>query len=176
MPAPLETIRFVLARVSCTVGCSFDQCELFNGIILGIISSALFTVLYYLIRKHWVYRRKYGRIAGDFAGYVYKDDNAGVLSDLPVSKATIRHLVETRLSITVSHGAHFENIWVGEITMQSQKYGIIVWQYVKPENMRHFFGFKKLIVEDDFNTLNIIGESTEGFGKEVLKRLSVGHR
>ena len=75
------------------------------------------------------------------------------------------------LNITVKHGEEaFCYLWTGEVTMQSEKYGGVVWQYIAPDTMRHFYGFKKLIVEEDFNTIILIGETDKGFGKEVLKR------
>jgi hypothetical protein len=149
--------------------CVFDKCEFWNGVGLGIISglvaSVMFTILYHWVREHFYFKKRFGKLSGEYRGFGYKVDNPGELNDKPISNATIKHTAENRLEIMVTHN---NLTWVGEITMSSLKFGAIVFQY-KNKEAKHFFGFKRCIVEDDFNTIIVIGE--EGYGKEVFKRV-----
>ncbi|GAC1302811.1 MAG: hypothetical protein NVSMB24_07950 [Mucilaginibacter sp.] len=147
--------------------CVFDKCELWNGIALGLISSAVFAVLYHFSVAYFYYRRTYGKIVGKYIGQGYKDDDSGELNERILSSATIRYMTENKLEISVTHGGL---TWVGEITMNSFRYGSIVFQYTDLKH-KHFFGFKKLIVESDFNTINVIGDETKGYGIEVFTRV-----
>jgi len=149
------------------MGCVFDKCELWNGIGLGLISSVVFAVLYHFSVAYFYYRRTYGKLVGKYLGQGYKKNNPGVLDERILSSATITYMTENKLEISVTHDGL---TWVGEITMNSLRYGTIVFQYMDPEH-KHFFGFKKLIVESDFNTINVIGDETKGYGVEVFKRI-----
>ncbi|MFI5159063.1 MAG: hypothetical protein ACHQF4_09370 [Sphingobacteriales bacterium] len=138
--------------------CIFDSCELVNGIVLGIVSSAFFAFLFHFLREYFYFKRRYGKFAGKFKGYD--------LENHPLSNAIITHTAENRLEISVTHG-HLT--WIGEITMNSLRYGSIVFQYEDRE-ARHFFGFKKVVAEKDFNTIYVIGDESKGYGTEVFKR------
>jgi len=147
--------------------CTFDLCELWNGLFLGLISSALFAILFHYGRGYFYFKRRYGKLAGNYNGYGYKADNPRDLDENAISSATIKYLVENKLEIRVSHN---NLTWVGELTMSSLKYGSIVFQYENSE-ARHFFGFKKCIIDHDRNMLFVIGEAEKGYGTEVFKRI-----
>lgn len=63
------------------MNCDFDSCELWNGIILGVISSFAFAVLTFLFNKYILYKLTYGKIAGHYKGYGYKQNNDTELND-----------------------------------------------------------------------------------------------
>lgn len=149
------------------MNCPFDLCELWNGLCIGVISSALFAVLFHYSRGYFYFKRRFGKLAGNYNGYGYKADNPREVDEKIISSATIRYLAENKLEISVSHD---HRTWTGEITMSSLKYGSIVFQYENVE-ARHFFGFKKCIVDHDRNTLFIIGEAEKGYGTEIFKRI-----
>ena len=153
------------------MNCSFDICELWNGIFLGIVSSLIFAIFLHWFRAFFVFKRRYGKLAGNFDGYGYKDKDSGELNERPISHAIIKFVSENRLEITVTHGDQEKYIWVGEITLNTLKHGIIVWQYVEPIRVKHFFGYKQCIIENDFNTIIIIGDEGKGYGKEIFKRV-----
>jgi hypothetical protein len=149
--------------------CIFDLCELWNGLLFGILSSAVFAMTFHYGRGYFYFKRRKGKLAGSYNGYGYKADGSGELDEKTISSATIQYLAENKLEITVSHN-HLT--WVGEITMNSLKYGSIVFQY-ENEEARHFFGFKKCIVDHARNMLFVIGEAENGYGTEVFKRVSI---
>lgn len=97
------------------MGCVFDKCELWNGIGLGLISSAVFAVLYHFSVAYFYYRRTYGKLVGKYLGQGYKKDNPGVLDERILSSATITYMTENKLEISVIHDGL---TWVGEITEQ----------------------------------------------------------
>lgn len=152
--------------------CLFDKCELFSGMLLGVISgivsSLIFIPISRYLREVFYFRPKYRKLSGTFHGFRYKEDKPDELEPEPISSATVKHLNENLLEISVSHGSHK---WSGEITMSSTRFGSIIWQY---ENLdaKHFFGFKRCIVEKDYNTLLVIGEQADGMGKEVFKKVN----
>jgi hypothetical protein len=150
--------------------CIFDKCELVNGILLGLVSgilgSFIFAFLYQWWREYFHFRPRFAKLNGNYKGFKYREDKSDKLVAEPISQATIKHLAENRLEISVTHG---ELTWIGEITMSSSKFGSIVWQYKNIE-VKHFFGFKRCIIEDDFNTVLVIGEEKDGMGKEVFRR------
>jgi len=151
--------------------CIFDKCEFVSGMLLGIISgvvaSFIFAPLYRWCRERFYFRPKFCKLNGEYQGFGYKTDNPRELDDKPLSFATIKHLDENLLEISVTHD-HLT--WIGEITMSSMKYGAIVFQYKNLE-AKHFFGFKRVIVEDDYNTVIVIGDESKGYGVEVFKRI-----
>jgi hypothetical protein len=146
--------------------CIFDLCELWNGLFLGVISSIVFAILFHYGKGYFYFRRRYGKLAGNYNGHGYRADNPGEVDGKVISSATIKYLAENKLEIVVSHD---QLSWVGEITMSSLKYGSIVFQY-KNEEAKHFFGFKKCIVDHDKRILYIIGEPEKGYGTEIFKR------
>jgi hypothetical protein len=147
--------------------CIFDSCEMWNGLLLGFVASALFAIFLYLFNEYLYYKPKYGKIAGKYTGYRYKDNNApNELDETPISNAVIKHLGKNRLKIVVNHN-HVS--WSGEIILDSTRFGSIAWQYDNPAD-KHRYGFKKCIAEKDLNTLYVIGDKNEGYNKEVFKR------
>jgi hypothetical protein len=148
--------------------CIFDKCEFVNGMGLGIISgiaaSFIFTPLYSWTKEVFYYRPKFGKIKGQYLGFGYKE-NSHEPNDKPSSEAIVKHIAENRLEISVTHA---ESTWVGEITMSSVKYGSMVFQY-KNEEAKHFNGFKRCIVADDFDSIVVVGEPP--YGKEYFERV-----
>jgi hypothetical protein len=152
--------------------CVFDICELWNGfgvgVVSGIAASLIFTLLY-----SWYeeidYKRRFGKINGQYRGFTYKQDSnrfdTHELNDKPSSTANVRHISKNRLEISVAHD-HVK--WVGEITMSSIKYGSMVFQY-ENEEAKHFNGFKRCIVADDFDSIVVVGEPP--YGKEYFERV-----
>lgn len=127
--------------------CIFSKCELWNGIFLGILAAFIFAILTYLFQKYIYYRLVYGRIAGDFEGYGYKDKNDTEVDDKPISSAKISHIGENLFSIYLqTYNQHEEFIWTGELRMDTLKYGRIVWRYIKPKRLIHSIGVKDCIV------------------------------
>ena len=52
--------------------------------------------------------------------------------------------------------------------MDSVRNGIIIWEYKHPERLIGVNGFKRIIIDKDFNGISLIGES--GYGVEKMKR------
>ena len=149
--------------------CVFDKCELWNGIGLGIISgliaSVMFAFLNRWVREYFYFKKKFGKLNGEYKGFGYSGENEDKVNNEPDSLATVRHAGENRLEISVTHNSL---TWIGEITMNSLKYGLIVFQY-KNESVKERFGFKRCIVEDDFKAIRVIGEG--GYKKELFRKI-----
>ncbi len=151
--------------------CVFDNCELWNGILLGMVSSLLFAILNHYFRIYFVYKRTYGKIAGHYTGYGYKSGSNQDLDESPISRSSVKHIGENILEITIDHSNQDEKfIWVGEMRMNSQMHGRITYKYVEPSRLIHQIGIKDCIVSEDKKTIYLIDVDKENYGKEVFKR------
>ena len=156
--------------------CLFNWCELWNGLLLGLLAALVFSILAIIFQKLIYYRIVYGGISGKFEGYGYKDKNETELGEHPISSAIIKHIGENLFSIKLqTYNDHEDFIWTGEMRMDTLKNGRIVWRYISPERLIHLIGVKDCIVSDDKKTIYLIGKDfdDEGkfkFGKEVLIR------
>lgn len=171
--------------------CVFDICSFWSGIFLGLISSLMASGLTYLIvRGFW--KRRFGRANGDYKGRLFKKQQGEScgrilekatweLEDEPVDDVEIRYKRDNILSIKVTslkdkneEGQYL--VWSGEMTMETENFGSVVWQYENLPKGQHRFGFKRCIVretdEGSFGKVHVylIGEEIEGYGKEVLTR------
>lgn len=163
------------------------NCELVEGFVIGLVTSgivALLAVKTSDCRKRKGLKKKFGKLDGVYKGYrfekagVEKDEFGrqkykNILEDKPHSEATIKYLNENVLEIY-----HFEfetkHEWEGQIKMDLETSGSIVWRYNKISNQdskeKHIFGLKRCIVREDLKEgkmyLYLIGE--ERYGKEIL--------
>ncbi len=153
------------------MNCIYNSCELWNGILLGIVASFLFAVLTFLFNKYVLYKLTYGKIAGNYKGYGYKPNSDTELNDKQISSATVKHINQNLLEIEVDHSNPDENfIWHGELRLNTQRHGRITYKYSEPERERHRIGIKDCIISKDYKTIYLIDVDKENFGKEVFKR------
>lgn len=163
-----------------------NECDLINGLVLGIVASAIVSYATYLIVNHKSkkeLRSRFSKAAGNYLGYGFEPHDPNVpskrykwiLSEKPISKASIAYLDSNRLEITLEH----DNLeWKGEIFMNSETSGSVAWRYMNltPENGKeqHQFGLKRVVIRDDHEQqkmfVYLIGEMDEGYSKEVLIR------
>ena len=170
--------------------CNFGKFELVNGLFIGILSSVLATIIVltiqYLHRKS-VFKKKFLILEGEYEGYGYSDSYPTKLNtNESQSNASIKYIERNKLKIYVKHD---ERKWTGDLIMESENFGTIVWKYDSEKADEHNFGFKRCYVwkDNDANKLflYLIGESQldgtyngllEGDNKELLKRILKSNR
>jgi hypothetical protein len=136
--------------------------DLIVGFLLGFFSSLAASGIMRCKHKHDL-RRKYGPCAGNYTGHELQGRN---LRDQPSSQAVITYLRDNILEIRLSHDEGGRT-WQGWITMETADFGTIVWQYVVPAEDCEF-GFKRCIWNGHEGRLYLVGESLDGYGREVL--------
>lgn len=136
------------------MNCLFDKCELINGIVLGLLSSFLaswFTYLFLKYRQKQIDRNRFKLLSGLYHGQTLADPTKPIDVNTPTSQAIIEHISNNRLSIQVTdYPVTGHNKWIGEITMESEIIGTIIWHYERHLNVdlssnKHLFGLKKII-------------------------------
>lgn len=162
--------------------CIFDICALYNGIFLGVLASVIASILVLLFqhsKRKKDLRQRFGRAEGEYEGHEYDKNKLQPRAEI-VSKASIRYEYNNVLSLKLeqlnSKNKKGENlVWVGEIIMELEQFGHLVWYYTNLDDYQHWFGFKRCIVreEKDKTYVYLIGENEEGFGKEILVRQSI---
>lgn len=126
-------------------------------------------------------RDKFSPIAGHFiCQFIQKN---GQKTDRIISKADIEYQDDNKLNIELTtlinetSGLDFPpnqiQVWTGEITMESLRNGIIVWEYKLPIHLVGHNGFKRIIIDKDLNGISIVGET--GYGVEKMKRETKKH-
>lgn len=168
------------------MNCLFDKCELINGIVLGLISSFLaswFTYLFLKCRQKQIDKNKFISLAGLYHGQTLADPTKPIDINNPTSQASIEHISNNHLTIELTdYPVSGHNEWIGEITMESEVVGTVIWHYQRHENSdlssnKHLFGLKKLIKRKigDEIFLYLIDEyfpdSKGNLLKEVLKKI-----
>lgn len=160
------------------MNCAFDSCELINGLGLGIVASLIVLAGQYLI-KRLQYERKYKYLEGEYHGYGFQAADPTLRESKPQSKARILYLRENKLHIEVEHD---RRKWKGDMIMELETSGSIVWRY-DPHNSAEFnFGLKRCIVKrtDGMVHLLLVGEPMmdgtykgqfDGHGDELIKRM-----
>jgi hypothetical protein len=108
-------------------------------------------------------------MVGDYSGWGFEDDQAAELVRRPgpQSTATVQYTGRNLLRIFVQHG---DRNWVGEISMENEHFGALVWRYTDTPPGKDAFGFKRIMVSerDGAVTLLLVGERP--FGLEVFDR------
>ena len=147
---------------------SFDLCSLVTGFVLGFVASLVATLIF-----HWYslfkIRSTLKPTFGHYEGYGFKDENANPLiqQDNPQSTATVRYMKRNILSIKVTHG---DRVWTGNIMMETPHFGTVVWRYKDLSPPEHSFGFKRVLVCEDENSVYLYLLGEEPFGGEVFIR------
>jgi hypothetical protein len=166
--------------------CIFDSCALINGLLLGAVASLLATIISTLMVKlheEQSLKKKYGKAEGYYRGKRferYEEDEGEykkgefrwVLEKEFVSEAKIEYKRNNIPSITLQELKGNRLKWTGHITMELETHGSLVWEYVDLPSAQYRFGFKRLIISQktDQFYVYLIGEESEGYGKEVLIR------
>jgi hypothetical protein len=160
--------------------CAFDICQLYNGLLLGIIASviAAFIVLYVEnYRRKKDLRQKYGKAAGNYLGYGFEISGARwTLKEKPQSEATITYIKDNILNIELTeYPFKGQYKWTGIITMDLETYGTVAWNYEIIDGQsvggkKHEFGFKRIMIKNIGNKIYIylVDEDRERYGKEIL--------
>jgi hypothetical protein len=169
-------ILIILLALGMVGKCLNNSCVLWNGFFVGALSSLAATALAHLVgRVSW--KKRYGKAEGQYEGKVFKKDT-WELAEEPVSKAEIEYKQDNVLSIKLTSlieknvDTKEYLVWIGEMTMESENFGTVVWRYTNLPKPQHQFGFKRCIVQEepDAAYVYLIGEAVEGYGKEVLIR------
>jgi len=79
-------------------GCSFDICQLWNGLLLGTTASGFAAIIVILVEKYLRkkdLREKFGKAAGSYLGYGFeKTGEPWTLKENAQSEATITYVKE----------------------------------------------------------------------------------
>lgn len=151
-------------------------------IVISAIVGVLIALFVGLVHAGYIQRAndkklrdKFSPIAGRFTRY-FKNSNR-LLATAVIEYIDQNQLrIEVTTLININTGADFSldemEIWTGEITMDSQKSGFIVWEYRQPQRYIDMSekGFKRIIVDSDLNGITLVGAKEYGYGKESFKR------
>jgi len=159
--------------------CIFNKCELYNGLLIGIVASLITSIIIHLGNKMKL-KRKYGKLEGHYSGHGYSHENNDLKLEQRIqSRATINYLKNNLLQFELTENSTEPRYkWNGIIVMEFENYGSIAWKYDLYNGERlgqekHKFGFKRLIVNETNNSLFIylIEENLvqgEKYPREVL--------
>lgn len=167
--------------------CSFDSCQLYNGLLLGVIASLISSIIVIRFEKNRRRKKdktKYNYLEGNYDGFGFKKDDLTLIDPEQQSTAKVNYLKDNKLEITVTHnsGDNEQRTWSGIIIMELETYGSIVWRY-HPEQENEFnFGLKRCIVKREKGKvfLLLIGESLmdgtykeqfDGKTEEVIRKI-----
>lgn len=157
---------------------SLNPIELFIGGLLGAFLGWFISVIHARetekLKKKKL-QNKFEPIAGHFICYFVEN---GQTTNRILSKADIDYQADNQLTIELTtlinptSGQDFPadqiQIWTGEMTMDSIRNGIIVWEYRQPNHLIGINGFKRIIVDKDLTGISLVGET--GYGVEQMKR------
>lgn len=134
----------------------------------GALASILATFITNAVIGHRINKR-YRVTEGSYSGYGFVDDDANPLVQRAdeQSKAEITHVRGNVLHLSVCHGGRR---WDGDLAMETDTYGTVVWRYSDLPDDVHSFGFKRIMVRigTDRVLLYVLGEKP--FGKEIFVR------
>ena len=136
---------------------------LMSGVLPSLLASVIawcFGVQYMKCR----YRSRYSRYLGTYDGYQFSKSVRRKLEEAPTSKAIVSRKADNVLFIKVSHQAR---TWFGEISMDADNIGSLVWRYTNLPDDKREFGFKRCVFLQD--EIYLIGERPE-YGTEVLRK------
>lgn len=162
--------------------CVFSLCQLWNGLLLGVIASLIATgmvITYERWQRKSELKAKYGKTEGEYLCFKTGDpDKEWDTEKDYTSKAFIKYKHDNILSIELSEITDSETPkfkWTGIITMDLENYGTIAWNYEIYEGKpyggsRHEFGFKKIIITDIPEQGIYIYLIDDKYGKEVLEK------
>lgn len=143
------------------------------GAVGGIIATSIYIVasLIFQVVKD---RRIFGRWAGDYVGYAYKE-GCTVNWDHHVSEVKITHTGKNTLRIELKHDfgrSEGPHEWAGTIVVDraNETVGKTVWEYKSFAESDRKFGFKDCIFNPAKDEIYLIGEEGKGYGVEVLKK------
>ena len=157
---------------------SLNPIELIIGGIFGAILGWLISIVHARETekiKSKKLHNKFSPIAGHFICPFVQN---GQPTNRIISKADVEYQTDDKLTIELTTLINGETgqgfspeqiqVWTGEITMDSVRSGIIVWEFKQPTHLIGYNGFKRLIVDKDVNGISIVGET--GYGVEKMKR------
>ncbi|TAL70922.1 MAG: hypothetical protein EPN82_01065 [Bacteroidetes bacterium] len=141
------------------------------GVFLGIIASYLTTYINEKIKRKRI-EKSYSKIQGD--DYICPTSeypvNVADASINLIAKNKLKIIVKTYVDIGSNTILDDKHIWEGEIYMQTQKFGTLIWYYTYPQSKVGENGFKRIIIHEHFKGFTLIGEMDKGFGDQKFIR------
>jgi len=145
------------------------------GFVIGVLASLVVTAAF-AFGRWWngrrVLRRRYDGMVGDgYEGWGFVDDGAAELvrKPKPQSRASIEY---TARNILRMHVVHDGRQWTGEVSMENEHFGTVVWRYTDVANGREAFGFKRIIVSAQPGLVKLLLVGEHPFRLEVFERVS----
>lgn len=132
--------------------CVFDSCELINGLVLGLGASLIVLAGQGLITRAQ-FKRKFRYLVGEYEGYGFQAADPTLRESMPQSKARIEHLNENKLSIEVVHDGRK---WNGDIVMELETSGSIIWRYDPRSSAEFNFGLKRCIAKKTEGSVHLL--------------------
>lgn len=125
------------------------------------------------------FRRKFKYLEGEYEGFGFKSTDTTMRMSNPQSKARIKHLHHNMLQIEVEHDSRK---WKGDIVMELETSGSIVWRYEPHDAAEFNFGLKRCIAKrtNGVAHLLLVGEPMmdgsykgqfEGRGDELIRMM-----
>jgi hypothetical protein len=108
-------------------------------------------------------------VGDDYAGWGFVDDQAAELArkPYPQSAGRVEYTKRNLLRLHVAHGAR---AWVGEVSMENEHFGVVVWRYTDTPPGKEAFGFKRVMVSEQEGVVKLLLVGERPFGLEVFER------
>jgi len=141
--------------------------------VIGMSASLTVTVVFAIggwRYGHRVLRKRYeGMVGDDYTGWGFVNDEAAELErrSQPQSQARIEYVARNILRIHVEHDKRH---WTGEVSMENEHFGTIVWRYTDVAKGREAFGFKRIMVSAHPGPVKLLLVGEHPFGLEVFER------
>jgi Ion channel len=116
-------------------------------------------------------RKRYEGMVGDgYVGWGFADDEAAELvrKAQSQSEARVEYVARNILRI---HVAHDGRQWTGEMSMENEHFGIVVWRYTDVADGKESFGFKRIMVSKEPGLVKLLLVGEHPFGLEVFERV-----
>ncbi len=143
------------------------------GFAIGVLASLVVAVAFAFgswWRGRRVLRKRYNGLVGDgYEGWGFVDDQAAELvrNPQPQSRASVEYIAGNILRIHVDHNGRS---WTGELSMENEHYGIVVWRYTDVADGKEAFGFKRVMVSTQPGLVKLLLVGEHPFGLEVFER------
>ena len=144
------------------------------GFVIGVLAS-LVVAAAFACGSWWsgrrLLRKRYEGLVGDgYEGWGFVDDEAAELvrKPQPQSQASIEYVARNILRI---HVVHDGREWTGEVSMENEHFGTVVWRYIDVADGREAFGFKRIMVSTQPGLVKLLLVGEHPFGLEVFERV-----
>lgn len=108
-------------------------------------------------------------VGDSYVGWGFENDGAPELVRKPQPQSTAR-VEYTKRNLLRLHVAHGDRKWVGEVSMENEHFGVVIWRYTDTPSGKEAFGFKRVMVSEQADAVSLLLVGEQPFGLEVFER------